>query len=140
MALSPDVAPGARVLVEAELVTVPKRGRTPEGVEVTYCTVRFKGNEHPVTVFVMDVTDPPEQEFRLTSLDFDATRTKIAVNLRMHRQRANLSQTRLAELIGVTQNAVSKWENGYTVPRFYTVPALIGALGITTEELYGDIH
>ena len=32
------------------------------------------------------------------------------------RRKLGLSQTELADLLGVTNKAVSKWENGYTKP------------------------
>ena len=54
-----------------------------------------------------------------------------------NRKRLGLTQDRLAELLGVTAQAVSKWENDQSCPDIATVPRLAEIFGITTDELLG---
>ena len=54
-----------------------------------------------------------------------------------NRKRLGLTQDRLAELLGVTAQAVSKWENDQSCPDINTLPRLAKIFGITTDELLG---
>ena len=54
------------------------------------------------------------------------------------RARRNLSQERLAELVGVSRQAVSKWEVGDALPDTDKLVHLARALGITVGELLGN--
>lgn len=54
----------------------------------------------------------------------------------LRRQQKNLSQAELAALLGVTNKAVSKWENGAAYPSTELMLPLAQALGVTIEELY----
>lgn len=51
------------------------------------------------------------------------------------RERANLTQMKLAVALGVSLTAVSDWENGKSEPRLKHVRLLIEVLGCTFEEL-----
>lgn len=51
------------------------------------------------------------------------------------RVKAGLTQKELAEKIGVTDKAVSKWETGRGFPDSSLLPQLAGALGVTAAEL-----
>ena len=55
-----------------------------------------------------------------------------------NRKRLGLTQDRLAELLGVTAQAVSKWENDQSCPDINTLPKLAGIFGITADELLGN--
>lgn len=46
-----------------------------------------------------------------------------------------MTQLDLAEKMGVTDKAVSKWERDLSSPDIRTVPKLAEALGISVEEL-----
>ena len=46
-----------------------------------------------------------------------------------------MTQEQLAEMIGVSNKTVSKWERGISVPDYGTVEGLCRALGITPAEL-----
>ena len=51
------------------------------------------------------------------------------------RREKNLTQSRLAEELGVSNKAVSKWENGQALPATKIMPRLCEILGVTLEEL-----
>lgn len=52
-----------------------------------------------------------------------------------YRRRAGLSQEQLAEKLGVSRQAVSKWETGEASPEVNKLRALADALGVTADEL-----
>jgi len=54
-----------------------------------------------------------------------------------NRKRLGLTQDRLAEQLGVTAQAVSKWENDQSCPDITTLPKLAEIFGISTDELLG---
>ena len=54
-----------------------------------------------------------------------------------HRKRLGLTQDALAEKLGVTAQAVSKWENDQSCPDIAMLPQLAQIFGITTDELLG---
>ena len=51
------------------------------------------------------------------------------------RKAKNLTQEELANQVGVSSQAVSKWENDASCPDISLLPTLCKALGITTDEL-----
>ena len=53
------------------------------------------------------------------------------------RKKQNLTQKELAEKLGVTDRAVSKWENGRGMPDVSLMKPLCDILGITVSELLG---
>ena len=55
-----------------------------------------------------------------------------------HRKRLGLTQDQLAEKLGVTAQAVSKWENDQSCPDIATLPRLAEIFGTTTDELLGS--
>lgn len=54
-----------------------------------------------------------------------------------HRKRLGLTQDRLAELLGVTAQAVSKWENDQSCPDITMLPKLAQTFGVSVDELLG---
>lgn len=54
-----------------------------------------------------------------------------------HRKRLGLTQDQLAEKLGVTAQAVSKWENDQSCPDITTLPKLAALFGTTTDALLG---
>ena len=54
-----------------------------------------------------------------------------------NRKRLGVTQDQLAERLGVTAQAVSKWENDQSCPDITTLPRLAEIFGITTDELLG---
>ena len=55
--------------------------------------------------------------------------------IRRWRQRNNLSATDLAKLIGVSVQAVSSWENGYTPPSYASIKLMAICFGIPAQTL-----
>jgi len=53
------------------------------------------------------------------------------------RKQKNITQEELAAELGVTAAAVSKWENGYTLPDILMLSALADFFVVTTDELLG---
>ncbi len=54
-----------------------------------------------------------------------------------NRKKLNLTQDQLAEKLGVTAQAVSKWENDQSCPDIATLPRLAEIFGISIDELLG---
>ena len=54
-----------------------------------------------------------------------------------NRKRIGLTQDQLAEQLGVTAQAVSKWENDQSCPDIALLPKLANIFGITTDALLG---
>ena len=53
------------------------------------------------------------------------------------RKQKNVTQEELATELGVTATAVSKWENGNTLPDILMLCALADYFGVTTDDLLG---
>ena len=59
----------------------------------------------------------------------------LGKNILFHRKRLGMTQDQLAEKLGVTAQAVSKWENDLSCPDITTIPKLAAIFGITTDSL-----
>lgn len=59
----------------------------------------------------------------------------IGKRIAYHRREKELTQEELAQKLGLSAQAVSKWENDQTCPDIQLLPTLCGILGITTDEL-----
>lgn len=60
---------------------------------------------------------------------------KLNEKILYYRKRAGLSQEELAEQVGVSRQAVSKWELGEATPEVEKLVALARTFGVTTDEL-----
>lgn len=58
-------------------------------------------------------------------------------NLKTARKAQGLSQEELAETLGVSRQAVSKWEQGETYPEVEKLLQLCAVLNVTMNELFG---
>lgn len=58
-------------------------------------------------------------------------------NLRELRKERGLTQVQLAEMMSVTQGAVSGWESGTALPQASQLPRLADLLGCSIDALYG---
>lgn len=57
--------------------------------------------------------------------------------IKHHRKRLGMTQEQLAERMGVSAQAVSKWENNLSCPDISVLPDLAGVFGISVDELLG---
>jgi len=62
---------------------------------------------------------------------------KIAENLKKYRLENNMTQEQLAEKLGVSFQAVSRWENRVTYPDIEMLPSLSELFGVSLEQLMG---
>ena len=60
---------------------------------------------------------------------------KLNEKIYYYRKKAKLSQEELAARVGVSRQAVSKWELGDATPELDKLVALARAFGVTTDEL-----
>ena len=51
------------------------------------------------------------------------------------RKKKGLTQKQLAAFLGVTDKAVSRWENGYGLPDVSLLPKIAAAFDVTVDEL-----
>lgn len=58
------------------------------------------------------------------------------LRLRELRKAAGLTQTQVAEKVGVTQGTVAEWENGGCYPSVTKLPELARAFNCTVGDLY----
>ena len=68
------------------------------------------------------------------------TRRSLGEVLRDHRVRCKMTQEFVAESIGVSRQAVSKWENGTSDPNTSNLIALAKLYGISAEELLKSVE
>ncbi|MBQ8439872.1 MAG: helix-turn-helix transcriptional regulator [Clostridia bacterium] len=61
----------------------------------------------------------------------------IGTNIYTLRKAKKLTQGQLAEKIGVSEQAVSKWENGLCAPDVSLFPILAGFFGVSIDHLFG---
>ena len=61
---------------------------------------------------------------------------QIGAYIAFQRKRQNITQMQLAEVLGVSNRAVSKWETGKCLPDVALWVPLSEHLGISIEELY----
>ena len=62
-------------------------------------------------------------------------RSSLAEKLREHRTRCKMTQEFVAEALGVSRQAVSKWENGTSEPSTANLMALARLYGLSVDEL-----
>lgn len=62
----------------------------------------------------------------------------IGKNIKLLRQRQNLTQEQLAGQLGVTYQAVSKWENDTNSPDIALLPQIASLFGVSIDALFAD--
>ncbi|EOS7760903.1 helix-turn-helix transcriptional regulator [Enterococcus hirae] len=60
-------------------------------------------------------------------------------NLSRYREERGLSQTELARKINVTQQCISSWQTGRTIPKPYQMKMLSEILSIPINELFSEV-
>ena len=63
---------------------------------------------------------------------------KLSEKILYCRKRAGLSQEALAERLGVSRQAVSKWETGEALPETNKLSALAAELGVSVDWLLSE--
>lgn len=61
---------------------------------------------------------------------------RIGEKIKFLRKQKNISHEVLAQYLGVSFQAVSKWENETTMPDITMVPAIASFFGVSTDELF----
>ncbi len=61
---------------------------------------------------------------------------RLGEKIRSLRKAKNISQEVLAQYLGVSFQAVSKWENGDTMPDVMLIPAIASFFEVSTDELF----
>ena len=64
------------------------------------------------------------------------TMIKLGEKIKSLRKQKNISQEVFANYLGVSFQAVSKWENGNTMPDVTMIPAIASFFGVSTDELF----
>ncbi len=57
-------------------------------------------------------------------------------NIKKYRKEKNMTQEALAEYLGVSSQAVSRWENDTTYPDVELIPVLANLFGVSTDVLF----
>lgn len=65
---------------------------------------------------------------------------KFAQFLVGKRREKNITQGQLADMVGVSHQAVSKWERGETMPEISKLSDLSSALNVPTEDIVAAMH
>ena len=68
------------------------------------------------------------------------TRTSLGEVLKEHRTRCKMTQEFVAEALGVSRQAVSKWESGASDPSTSNLVAVAKLYGISAEELLREVE
>ncbi|MBE5810548.1 MAG: helix-turn-helix transcriptional regulator [Clostridiales bacterium] len=63
---------------------------------------------------------------------------KIGENIRALRQRKGLTQEQVAQQLGVSYQAVSKWENEANTPDIGLLPGIAALFGVSIDALFAD--
>ena len=69
-----------------------------------------------------------------------ATRRSLGEVLKEHRVRCKMTQEFVAESLGVSRQAVSKWETGTADPSTSNLLALAKLFGVSAEELLRSVE
>ena len=71
----------------------------------------------------------------------DDIHKRFAANLQKFRKKKDLTQEELAQKLGVTFQAISKWENAKAAPDIFLLPTIADIFCCTVDQLfYGDVQ
>lgn len=65
-------------------------------------------------------------------------KTQISKNIRKFRLSSNMTQEILADRLGVSTQAVSRWENAVTLPDITLLPVIANIFNVTIDTLFGN--
>ena len=69
----------------------------------------------------------------------DNTNMVLAANIQKYRKKCRLTQEELAEKLGVTFQAVSKWENAKSTPDILFLPTMADLFGCSIDDLFSYV-
>ena len=61
---------------------------------------------------------------------------ELAGKIKQLRQKANLTQEKLADELGISPQSVSKWENRVAMPDITLLPKIAEVFGVSIDELF----
>ena len=61
---------------------------------------------------------------------------KIGEKIKELREKKNITQNKMADYLGITEQAISRWENGGGYPDIELIPAISNFLDVSTDELF----
>jgi len=64
-------------------------------------------------------------------------KNKIGEKIKILRKKANITQEKLADYLGITFQSISRWESGICYPDLELLPEIANYFKITTDELLG---
>lgn len=64
---------------------------------------------------------------------------KKTSNLSRYREEIGLSQAELARKMNVTQQCISSWQTGRTIPKPYQMKMLSEILSVSINELFSEV-
>ena len=67
------------------------------------------------------------------------TKKTLGEALKAHRTRCNMTQEFVAESLGVSRQAVSKWETAASYPDIELMPRIADLFGVSLDELLRDV-
>ena len=76
--------------------------------------------------------------FHYTGIALDMA--KLQEQLRELREQRKITQTRLAELVGVSPRVYNRWENGDATPHWESIVKIADVLGVSLDTLAGRIE
>ena len=62
----------------------------------------------------------------------------VSTNIKRLREGSNMTQSELADRLGVARSTVTQWENGWSSPRMGMVQKLAGVFRVTTGDIVSD--
>ena len=63
----------------------------------------------------------------------------LSHNIKYYRKLAGFTQEKLSEMLGISTQAVSKWEQGLSCPDIELLPAISEIMNVTIDELFGKM-
>lgn len=69
----------------------------------------------------------------------EQVRKSLGETLKEYRMKCNMTQEFVAEILGVSRQAVSKWETGTSDPSTANLLALAKLYGVSAEELLKNV-
>ena len=95
----------------------------------------------PVVIVVAAVLQPYELIMvQNAKPEVARSRKSLAQVLRAHREEAHMTQELVAQHMGVSRQAVSKWESGATEPSTTNLMELARLYGTTAAELLREVE